>query len=370
VLWPATATTLDRVARDGPLPRLDAVIGATAALAGGTEALFEEFGAWAATQDLHPGTTLALARLHEAFGHPETARHLYQLTAFMAPEGPVVDLIRRLPIPDLPIDLLRESGWIPLEWRSSLREVIIQLRTRIAGIRPPTPVAYTVPETAAERAAIQSAGRTTARWREAMGMTIPIRMTRDPLSRGIGVRNEPEPLILISGEFILLPEPERSFRLALAATTVASGLALLEDSYPGVIGDLVDALDVITTPRRTPASDGSAAILEGLANAGFNAAQLKPELRSGLINELEHWRHNIDQLDHVIRRARLLLATYVSGRLDGALLALARDGGVLRDDPLPDGTPVLDTEDARWLLLSVGVLGAGLDLTMEPQLLT
>jgi hypothetical protein len=360
-VWPATSAVLNRVAFDGPLPRLDAVIGAAAALCGGTPQALEELSAWSVANPMQAGTQLALARLREASGDADVAAHLYQLAAFLAPGGPVRELVRRLPPVTLPMDPLRTEAWIPLEWRCATREVLIQLRTRIAGVRPPSATNYLVPETTKERAAIQSAGRITATWREALGMSIPLRITTDPLPMGISVRNETEPLIVLNGSFIELPESERVFRLALAASTIATGLALLDDSYPGVLTDLVEALVALVKPRHQVSSEGARAILEGLASAGMTGGQLPAHLREALTRELGHWYNKTAQLEHVIRRSRLLLATFLCGRLDGALSAMARDRGLIVEGDPPDGTTVLDTDDARWLLLSMGLFGSGFD---------
>lgn len=360
-LWPSVTSVLDKVARQGPLPRLDAVLGAAASMSGGTQRLLDEYSAWAAGRNVDAGTHLARARLHEAADNMGLARHLYQLAAFTAPGGPVVDLIRRLPPQALPMDPLREQDWIPLEWRCALREVLIQLRTRLAGVRAPNPIEFSMPETTTERATIQSAGRLTAPWRETLGMAIPVRLTKSELPMSIAVRNEAEPLILLNGEFIHLPEGERAFRLAMACTTIATGLALLDDSYPGVLNDLVDALVALVNPRHVPVSDGARTIVESLAAAGMTGAQLPTPLRERLGSELGHWFAKTQQLEHVIRRSRLLLATRLSGRLDGALMAMARDRGLIVEGDPPDATTVLDTDDARWLLLSLGIFGSGFD---------
>ena len=93
----------------------------------------------------------------------------------------------------------------------------------------------------------------------------------------------------------------------------------------------------------------------------MNAAVFPPDLRQALLPEILRWRAAPQQLDHVIRRAHILLATHLCGRLDGALLAMAREHGLLREGDPPDGSLVLDTDDARWLLLSVGLFGTGAD---------
>src|SRR5690606_12955894 len=97
VLWPACARMLELVATEGPLPRLDALLSAAAALCGGTEELLDELGAWSAGQPLQAGLALGLARLNEAFRRMDLARHLYQIAAYMAPSGPVPVLTTRLP---------------------------------------------------------------------------------------------------------------------------------------------------------------------------------------------------------------------------------------------------------------------------------
>ena len=101
--------------------------------------------------------------------------------------------------------------------------------------------------------------------------------------------------------------------------------------------------------------------MEGLASAGMTGAKLPAPLREALTRELGHWFNKSAQLEHVIRRSRLLLASYLCGRLDGALMAMARDRGLIVEGDVPDATTVLDTDDARWLLLSMGVFGLGFD---------
>jgi hypothetical protein len=53
----------------------------------------------------------------------------------------------------------------------------------------------------------------------------------------------------------------------------------------------------------------------------------------------------------------MLMAVRLSGHLDGALLAMARERQMLTEDDVLDGRPVLETEDAQWLLRTLGVVG-------------
>lgn len=358
ILWPALTQVLEVVAQEGPLGRLDAVLGAASSLANGSEAFFGEFSSWAAGSPPRAGLCLGLARLHEAFGQADPSRYLYQLAAFMAPHGPVVALVSRLPDAALPDNPLQDLDWVPLSWRGVLREVLIQLRGFLAGVRGPTG-STRMPQNAIERATVQSAGRVVARWRDPLGITVPIRFTSDRMHAGIGLHNELEPLVVVNESFITLSDSEQAVRLALSAGAIASGLAIVADVDPLGLDDLLDALRKLTLADHVPESRPARHIADALAARGLRAGQLGADLRNTLSRELEHWLDgpgNVELLIVIIRRALLALATRLSGRLDGALFTLARDQNLLDATDVPDVDAVLDSEDARWLLRTLNVL--------------
>jgi tetratricopeptide (TPR) repeat protein len=359
VLWPAFARVLQMIATEGPLPRLDAVIGAAAALCGGTEELHGQLVAWAAGQPPRAGISLALARLDEALGQPTLARHRYQIAAFLAPHGPVPGLAERLPEVDLPADPLRDPSWVPREYRGALREILIHLRNYMAGLRGQGGT-VAAPSNAIERAALNAAARPSTRWRDRLGFMIPLRFTHDELPGGCGVRNEAEPTVVLNEEFASAPTPERNYRLAEATANIVMGTAVLTDTHPLPLAGLIDALAQLANPNHVPRSRGAQTIADTLTARGLRAAQVPPELRTALASELEHWLTQpgaLAQLSVIIKRAAMLMAVRLSGHLDGALLAMARERQMLTEDDVLDGRPVLETEDAQWLLRTLGVVG-------------
>ncbi len=295
-----------------------------------------------------------------ALRRPSSAsRHHYQLSAFLAPSGPVSLIAERLPEPPLPKDPLHADGFAPLAWRGTLREILIQLREYLAGIRgrggemvPAGP--------AHERELIQDVGRTAARWRERLGVTVPISLTHDPLHAGIGIRNRPEPQIVVSQALAEQPAAERSFRIAMSMGAIATGLAIVTDTHPLPLLDLLDALAEIADPNHVPSSPGARHVADALAARGLRAGQVPAEIRGDLARELDHWLRQpqgLDQLVVTIRRATMLLATRLSGHLDGALQALARDQGLLDEHGRPRAGEVLASPDAAWLLRTLGLHG-------------
>jgi hypothetical protein len=53
----------------------------------------------------------------------------------------------------------------------------------------------------------------------------------------------------------------------------------------------------------------------------------------------------------------MLMATRLSGHVDGALAATARDRGLIDEAGRPVDPAVLETSNAAWLLRALGVLG-------------
>jgi tetratricopeptide (TPR) repeat protein len=357
ILWPTTARMLDLIAFDGPLPRLDAVLAAAAALCGGTEELLDELGAWAAGQPLGAGLALGLARLNEAFRRMELARHLYQIAAYMAPAGPVPVLTTRLPTTELPENPLQREDWIPLEWRGALRDVLMHLRSDLAGLRSTTGGARQ-PRKATERTAIQLATRISAPWRAKLGVDIVILATDDRPPGGVGLRNLDKPTIVVSEDFVSTPEAERAYRLAYAAAALATGLGALVDDHPLPLIDLVDALLGLSRPRHIARSEDAQNLADQFAARGLTATKLDGDLRRALARELDHWRSGPAKLERVVHRACMLIGTRLSGQVDGALMAMARDRGLgSTQTGRPMDPAVLETTDAAWLLRALGVFG-------------
>jgi hypothetical protein len=117
------------------MAQLDAVLLAAAALHGSAARLRVELQAWSAGRSLQPGLTLGMARLHETIGHPQTARWLLQLAAFMVPQGPIAGQAAGLsPLP-VASDVLAEPSQPSFESREALRVVLRRMAGETAGIR-------------------------------------------------------------------------------------------------------------------------------------------------------------------------------------------------------------------------------------------
>nr|WP_232296531.1 serine/threonine-protein kinase [Plesiocystis pacifica] len=356
LLWPLCARILHEIATDGPLPRLDAALSAAAALCGGTEILLDEFGAWAAGVPLEAGLALGLARLNEAFRRMELARHLYQLAAFMAPDGPVSVLTTRLPALSLPRDPIETEGWIPLEWRGALREVFIQLRDQLAGVRAHKGSARP-PRTPKEHLAVRHADSIVDPWRSSLGVELAIAVTEAELPAGISLRNLSKPTIIVNEALVDTQEAERRFRLAYCAAALATGVAVLFDDEPLELSDVIDAFTTLTAASHQPSSDAARGLVVTLASRGVTAFRLDARLRSSLARELDHWHTASKELQQVIHRSCLLIATGLSGTVDGALTSIARDRGLITGVGRPGNPTVLETSDAAWLLRALGIYG-------------
>ncbi|PRP91374.1 Tetratricopeptide repeat protein [Enhygromyxa salina] len=356
ILWPVCARMLEIIATEGPLPRLDALLAAAAALCGGTEELLDELGAWAAGQPLQAGLALGLARLNEAFRRMELARHLYQIAAFMAPSGPVPVLTTRLPRTELPKSPTQEDSWVPLEWRGALREVLQQLREPLAGVRGQLGNSRP-PRTPKERLAVRHADRIVNPWRTALGVDLAIAVAEQNVPAGIGLRNNSKPTIIVNEKLVDVPEAERTYRLAYAAAALATGVAIVFDDDPIGLPDILDALTSLVRPRHEPTTDVARGLIDTLAARGLTASKLDVDLRRALARELDHWRSAPSKLERVLHRACMLIAARLSGTIDGALSAMARDRGLLTEVGRPGDPAVLETPDAAWLLRALGIFG-------------
>lgn len=359
VLLPALQQVLGEVAMRGPLPRLDAILGAASSLLGGRTHVFEALNAWAAEQPPEAGLSLGLARLLEARGSGDLARHCYQLAAFMAPRGPIPALAARLPSGWLGDTDLHAVSTAPMEGKSVLREVLAALRDHLTGLGTKS---APVPASAKARppewwpARVELCETIVEPWRAILGVDLPIAWTEDPVPGGVAVRNDRPPRIVLGRACATASLPELTFRLASATAGVALGLVVLETGEvdPGV---LLDALGQLANPAHQPTGEQALALADELAvrearNIGLTATQ-----RAGLLDELAHWLTTpggLVRLQAVLHRSRLLLATRLGSQLDGALLAIARDHGLV-DEGRVDAAAALRVDDATWLLRALSL---------------
>jgi hypothetical protein len=266
-------------------------------------------------------------------------------------------LTTRLPTSELPENPLQREDWVPLEWRGALRDVLMQLRGELAGLRATSGGARPARK-ATERTAIQLATRISAPWRGRLGVELAILATDDRPPGGVGLRNLERPTIVVSEEFVSTPEAERSYRLAYAAAALATGLGPLVDDHPLPLIDLVDALLGLSRPRHIARSEDAQNLADQFAARGLTATKLDGDLRRALARELDHWRSGPAKLERVVHRACMLIGTRLSGQVDGALMAMARDRGLgATQTGRPMDPAVLETTDAAWLLRALGVFG-------------
>ena len=84
---------------------------------------------WALQRRVTCGIALGLGRLYEAHGDGMRARHHYQLSAFLAPEGPVAGLVARLPRASVArVDEADMTGG------SLVRTMLVALRDYLVGL--------------------------------------------------------------------------------------------------------------------------------------------------------------------------------------------------------------------------------------------
>ena len=359
LLLPGLQQALGEVALRGPLPRLDALLDAGSALTGGRRHLFELLHAWSGEHPNDAGLSLGLARLYEARGAGDMARHHYQLAAFMAARGPVPALVSRLPPGRLTDPDLHQASTAPMESRSSLRETLTALRDHLAGIGnegAPQPAPPHAPAPPWWHSRMEQAETIVEPWRAILGVDLPLAWTDAPLATGVAVRNDRPPRILLGHVCAMLDRPELTFRLATATATVALGTAVLAAGSLD-LGVLLDALGQLANPGHQPTGVRSQLMADVLAARDARNIGLTTNQRASLADELSHWLGSDDglvRLDGSLRRSCLLLAARLSGRLDGALLAIARDHGLLRDGRV-DASATLRQEDADWLLRALSL---------------
>jgi len=346
-LFPGLRQLLTQVATRGPLPRLDAVLASAGSLLGGRVALSRDLAHWSSGQPLQAGLALGLARLAEAAGQAERARSLYQVTAFMVPDGPVPSLVARLPIAQPPKDLTSLTAG-PFEAGGTLRRALASARDALAGFTQ-APESSAVPTTAGAKARLALAESIVEPWRRALDCELPLAWSRARLPGGVGLANRDEPTILLGAGVTVCSVAELRFRLARAATSIASGLAILEEGHGVRLDELLDGLGRLASPSHVPTRRAAREIAEALTAA---REPLSPRDGAQLGRELAHWLTStggVERLEVELRRAVLLFATRLCGQLDGALLTLAHDRGFVGEGR-PDPVATLRHEDAYWLL--------------------
>lgn len=346
-LFPGLRQLLTHVAARGPLPRLDAVLAAAGSLLGGRLALSRDLAHWSSGQPLQAGLALGLARLAEAAGAAERARNLYQVTAFMMPDGPVPSLVARLPLATPPKDLTALTSG-PFEAGGTLRRGLASARVALAGFTR-APDTASSPSSAGAKARVALAESIVEPWRRALGCEFPLAWTRARLPGGVGLANRDVPTILLGAGVTVCSVAELRFRLARAATSIVSGLAILEEGHGFRLEELLDGLGRMASPSHVPTGRPAREVAEALTAA---EASLSPREGAQLARELAHWLTStggVERLDVELRRAVLLFATRLCGQLDGALLTLAHDRGFVGEGR-PDPVATLRYEDAYWLL--------------------
>ena len=160
--------------------------------------------------------------------------------------------------------------------------------------------------------------------------------------------------------------PELRFRIGYAACGLATGLLPLADADDHTLGAFLDALASLGNPGHVPTGPRAQGIADTLASHGARSAQLVPNERAALLDELAHWLAapgGLGQLRSELRKTLLMLAVRLSGQLDGALLAVARDCGFLdRTGDAADAgdgsrgpLSTLRSDEGAWLLRAIGL---------------
>src|SRR5690606_17693977 len=204
---------------------------------------------------------------------------------------------------------------------------------------------------------IRHADRIVNPWRAALGVELAIAMTEQNLPGGVGLRNLAKPTIVVTEKLVHVPEAERTYRLAFVSLPIATGIASAFAPEPPAVPDLIDSLTALAKPRHEPATDSARALIDTLAARGLTASKLDADLRRSLARELDHWRSAPAKLERVMHRACMLIGARLSGNVDGALIAIARDRGMLTDVSRPGDPAILESTDAAWLMRALGVFG-------------
>jgi len=347
-LYPGLRQLLTEVATRGPMTKLDVLLEAGAALAGGRTRLSQGLKEWASGRPVQVGVTLGLARLSESEGHADLARSLYQITAFLAQNGPVPALAARLPVLEPKSDAF-DASWRGPSTARGLRQALYRLRDAWTGVAPDE--GQTRGEVNDER--LRMAETIVQPWRNVLGVRLPVTWTESGLPGGVGAISRTPPTLVLGRGCELLPAAEFRFRLAMATAAIAMGLVVLDDPHLD-LGSMLDALYKLCAPEHEPTELSAVwvARIEATLRAG---ATLLAEEREALLEDLgKRETTDVPGLRTQLNRARLLFASQLSGQLDGALLALGRDQGVMQDGRL-DPVATLRTKDAHWLLRAMGL---------------
>jgi len=353
-LYPGLRQLLTEVATKGPLPRLDALVAAAATLAGGRPDLAEGIRAWAAGRPIQIGLALGLARLAEADGQAEVARSLYQISAFMAPAGPVRGLVSRLPLATPPDDL-DPQGSSP---RGALGGGVGPLQLAMAkhasalgGLPRPGLVPAeesSLPLESALETRFALANTILEPWRRHFRRELPLVWSDARLPGGVGAGGDP-PVIFVGASVRGCSLAELRYRLAYACGGIILGTLPLdcEDPSPG------DQLETLRQRLRTSASVENAGACGWVRLADLVAGHERRALAEHLDHALAAGT-SARTLVEELTRARMLFACRLSGQLDGALATLAHDQGLLHEGR-PDPLATLRHADAHWLLQALGL---------------
>jgi len=344
-MWvlPGVAHVLEEVAVRGPLPRLDNVLSAAVRICGSRVTLLDSLARWALQHPVAAGVSLGMGRLHEAQGDAVRARHLYQVAAFLAPEGAVPGLVARLPGANVP-----RLEAADLAGGSSVRAMAVVLREQVVGL--PWAEAFTsVPPRDAERPLVEQVQAVLEPFRRVLSMELPVSWVLSGPQFGIAARAaRPTPGVVVSPVIGELTWAERAFRLGSAAVTCAMGLAALAPPGPR-LSTLLDAYTQHLRPGYEASAEDARTIAEALRLNAAPRDPLGPGRRGPLLEELAHHRVDPSLLTAEVARRTDVLATTLSGRLDGALMAMGRDAGLLTTGH-GDRVAVTRTERAQWLL--------------------
>lgn len=246
-----------------------------------------------------------------------------------------------------------------MQSRSTLRETLAALRDHLAGLGnegAPTPASPHTPAPRWWQSRMELAETIVEPWRAILGVDLPLAWTDASLPGGIAVRNDRPPRVLMGDVCATMGLAELTFRLAMATATVALGTAVLAAGSLD-LGVLLDAMAQLANPGHQPTGVRAQLMADVLAARDARNIGLTNTQRASLADELAHWLTSDDglaRLDASLRRSHLLIATRMSGRLDGALLTIARDHGLLSGRRL-DATATLRQDDADWLLRALSL---------------
>ena len=173
---------------------------------------------------------------------------------------------------------------------------------------------------------------------------------------GVGVRNTSPPAIVLTPASLELDPAELTFRLAEAAATIVMGLGVLA-SGTFEPADLLEAVRYIANPMLRPTRPGGQHLADAFAEREASLRDSSLEERADLVQECTHWLSTTEgpkrwQLE--LSRSRRLFGARLSGRLDGALRAVAREH-VAQGATALRPRQLLSRPDVQWLCRSLGL---------------